>query len=99
MAMFPLSSVISLGTALRRPLEEEEEELRRPDWLLLFLPLDMAGSDLTVISEALLSLLALVTEPNREGSSLVIVTLPSRYQKAIWPYPPSADYGDVIGNV
>lgn len=98
--MFPLSSVISLGIAFRRPLEVDEEELRRPDFSLA-LPLDMAGRDLTVMSEALLSLLLLVTELNREGSSLVIVTLPSRYQKAIGPCPRSADYRDwdVIGNV
>lgn len=90
MAMFPFSSVISLGIAFRKPLEEEEEEeLRRPD-LSLPLPLDMAGSDFTVIPEPLLSLLALVAALNREGGpSLVIVTLPclalpSLYHKAIW---------------
>lgn len=45
--------------------------------LSLSFGLGIAGSGLTVRSEALLSVLALVTELNREGSSLVIVSLPS----------------------
>lgn len=101
MAMFPFSSVISLGIAFRRPLEEEEEELRRPD-LSLPLPLDMAGSDFTVISEALLSLLALVAALNREeGPLLIIVTLPCLlYIKRQYGHVlVSAYYRDVIGNV
>lgn len=81
MVMFPFSSARILEVAtLRGPLEEEEE-LRRLERSLP-LALGTAGSGLTVMSGKLLSLLALVTERNRRGgSSLVIVALPSRYQR------------------
>lgn len=49
--------------------------------LSLSLVLGIAGRGLTVKSEAVLSVLALVTELNREDSSLVIVRLPSWCQE------------------
>ena len=76
MALFPFSSVFSLGVALRGALEEDEE-LRRL-YLSSPLALGMAGKDLTVVEDLLLSLLALVTALDRAGTLLVIIALPSR---------------------
>lgn len=100
MVMFPFSPVLSLGSAFRRRLKDEEEELRR---LERSLPLALGrpgSSDFTVMSEGLLSLLALVTKLNRAVSSLVIVALPSLETKRRYSHIlVSADYRDVIGNV
>lgn len=84
---------------MRDPLEEERRRLEASPALSLSagaLSLGKAGSGLTVMSEAVLSVLALVTELNREfGSSLVIITddatvaLPSLYRKATEPCPRS----------
>lgn len=100
MVMFPFSPVLSLGSAFRRRLKDEEEELRR---LERSLPLALGrpgSSGFTVMSEGLLSLLALVTKLNRAVSSLVIVALPSLETKRRYSHIlVSADYRDVIGNV
>jgi hypothetical protein len=60
--------------------------------LSLSLGLGIAGSGLTVKSEAVLSVLALVTELNREDSSLVIVGLPSWCQEGNRAMPSCSAY-------